>query len=142
MALSLRKPTLAGLLGVLALSLAAPAQARDRYDDDGDDAALAIGAGVVGLALGAALASDRNDRYYYDDGNYYGGYYDRGYSRRYYRGYDRYPRHYRYNRNWRGHSWNDGGRYRRGDHGWRGHRGGWGGGWNGRWRGDRRGHGW
>jgi len=43
------------------------------YYDNG--AGLALGAGIVGLALGAAIASDRDrDNYYYDDGprGYYG----------------------------------------------------------------------
>ncbi len=130
MALSLRKSTLAGLLGALALSVASPAQARDRYnDDDGDDAALAIGAGVIGLALGAALASDRDDRYYRDDHYYY----DRGYypRRSYYR-YDHYPRYNRHDRRWRGRDWNGGWRGRGYDRGWRGQRGGHDRGWRGR----------
>jgi hypothetical protein len=46
---------------------AAPASAQwrgDRWDDRGDDAALAIGAGVIGLAAGVALArGDRWDRW-------------------------------------------------------------------------------
>lgn len=51
----------------------------------GNDAGVAIAAGVVGLALGAALASDSGRRSYYDDGYYrrsysYGGYYDPGYG--------------------------------------------------------------
>jgi hypothetical protein len=104
---------------------AAPAQARDyyRHDRGGDDAAIAIGAGVVGLALGAAIASSSRDRdyYYYDDGYYY----PRGYYRDYPRYYDRrvyvYPRHYYRRDRWRG--WRGDG-WRRG-HGW-GHRGRWG----------------
>ena len=102
----------AAAAGLAALALAAsPAQARDGYsrghDGGDDDAAIAIGAGVVGLALGAALASGNRDRDYYDDDGYYyprGGYYQ-SYPR-YYGGYD-----YRYNRS-----------YRRGSHGWRGDR--------------------
>lgn len=47
-------------LAACALTASAPAMARDGYRDD--TAAVAIGAGVVGLALGAALA-DRGDRY-------------------------------------------------------------------------------
>lgn len=56
-------------LGACALMVSAPAMARDHYRDRGGDAALAIGAGIVGLAIGAALA-DRDDRYYYDRGYY------------------------------------------------------------------------
>ena len=106
--------------------IAAPAQARDGYyrghGGGGDDAAIAIGAGVVGLALGAALASndrhrDRDyyydDRYYYPRGNYYPAY-PRYYSYRY-----DYPR---YDRRWNG--WRGDRGYRGG---WRDHRGwGWG----------------
>lgn len=121
----------AAAAGFAAVALAAaPAHARDDYyrghDRGGDDAAIAIGAGVVGLALGAALASGSRDRdYYYDDDYYYprGNYY-RSYPR-YYGGYD-----YRYNRS-----------YRRGSNGWRGDRhrdwGDRGGDW-GRGHGDRR----
>src|SRR5689334_5103089 len=42
-----------------------------------DNAGPAIAAGVVGLALGAALAS--NSHSYYYDRPYYGGYYGPGY---------------------------------------------------------------
>ena len=109
----------AALIPALAL-VAAPAQARDgtyRGHGGGDDAAIAIGAGVVGLALGAALTSGSRDRdYYYDDDYYYprGSYY-RSYPQYYSYNYD-YPRYER--RDWNG--W-------RGDRhqGW-GHRGGWG----------------
>lgn len=72
------------------LTASAPAQARDRRGDD--DAAIAIGAGLAGIAIGAAIASDsRRDRYYdgyyrYDRPRYY-----RSYPRHYYRDY---PRHY------------------------------------------------
>lgn len=107
---------LAAAVALAGIAIAAPAQARDgyyRHDRGGDDAAIAIGAGVVGLALGAALASGSRDRdYYYEDGyyprqtyyqsypQYYGGYdsyyygsypqtYYRSYPRNYYRGGDR-----------------------------------------------------
>lgn len=76
---------------------AAPAEARDHYRyysrHHDDDAALAVSAGLVGLAIGAAIASDRS-RYYYDDGDYY--YRDRYYRpryRSYYYSYDSYPRY-------------------------------------------------
>lgn len=115
------KSAAAALCG-LSLAVAAPAQARDgRYDrgDGGDDAAIAIGAGVVGLALGVALASGSRDRdyYYYDDGYYYPrGHYYRSYPR-HYRNYEyRYPRHHRHG--WRGDRHRGWGR----DDGW-GHRG-------------------
>lgn len=116
------KSAAATAIPALAL-VATPVQARDGYGrgHGSDDAAIAIGAGVVGLALGAALASGNRDRdYYYEDDDAYprGSYYP-AYPRNYSYRYD-YPR---YERHWNG--W-------RGDRldGW-GHRGGWGdrGGW-------------
>lgn len=70
-----------------------PAQARDRR---GNDAAVAVAAGVVGLAVGAAIASNRRDRYYYPD-RYY------SYNQPRYRGYyyDAYPQRRNYYRNYR-----------------------------------------
>ena len=46
------------------------------YGYYGGDAALAIGAGLLGVAIGSAIASDRGDRYYederyYEDDSYY-----------------------------------------------------------------------
>lgn len=106
---SIRRAVLATALAAFGLASATTAQARDRYRDGGDDAVIAIGAGLVGLAIGAALA-DRDDRRYYDRGWYpqrryvrVSGYDDYYYyypnnPRRYYR--DRYyDRHYR---NWHG----------------------------------------
>ena len=54
-----RKAALGVALGASTLvATAAPAEARDRYRHrgGGDDAAIAIGAGLVGLAVGAAIA--------------------------------------------------------------------------------------
>ena len=74
-------------LGGAVCATAAPAEARDHYygGHRHNDAGVAVAAGVVGLALGAALASDHGyshrgyyDRGYYDRGYYDGGYYDRG----------------------------------------------------------------
>jgi hypothetical protein len=111
---SLKRAAIVAALAVGAMTVGITAEARDRYRDRGDDAAIAIGAGIIGLAIGAAIASD-NDRDYYDRGYYYGRprYYYRSYPRRYYY-YDHYPRrdyrHYRHDRRWdRG--W-DRGRYR------------------------------
>ena len=93
---------------------AAPAEARDRWGRHrgGDDAAIAIAAGIAGLAIGAAI-SDNGGRYYndrsYRDGSYYpryrgSSYYNsypqyNGYNEYYYNNYDRRYRDYdRYDR--------------------------------------------
>jgi hypothetical protein len=92
MATFFHKATLAAALVATVGLTAAPAEARDRYyrhRGGGDDAAIAIGAGLVGLALGAAIASDRRDRYYDGYYNYDRRYYPRGY----YNGYRAYPRY-------------------------------------------------
>jgi hypothetical protein len=95
---------------------AVPAEARDRgggyrysgyggyggyggRHHHGNGAGTAVAAGVVGLALGAALASSNNRGYYgggyaYND-RYYG---DRYYGDRYYRGGYYAPRAYYYDR--------------------------------------------
>ena len=76
-----------------AVAATAPAEARPyghryhhRHNDNDNDAGVAIAAGVVGLALGAALASDsrRGGYYSYDRGYYGGGYYSRPYRGGYY----------------------------------------------------------
>jgi len=113
------------LVPALVMAMSVPASARDgRYNDrrgGDDDAAIAIGAGVIGLALGAAIASSDRDRdHYYDDyndGRYYngGGYYPQqgyyyGARPRYYpRPSYGYPRGYR--RDWRGSRDGYGGRH-------------------------------
>lgn len=76
-------------LGGAVCATAAPAEARDHYYGGGryygghrhNDAGAAVAAGVLGLALGAAIASDHgySNRGYYDR-----GYYDRGYYPGYY----------------------------------------------------------
>jgi hypothetical protein len=108
----LTKTGLAVGLGAAALATAAPAQARDYYYGRHHDntAAVAVGAGIIGLAVGALIASSNNhDRY-----DRYDNRYDRRYDRRYYRGYgynnDYYRRGYR----------NDYG-YDRGYYGYRGY---------------------
>ncbi|MBA3896517.1 MAG: hypothetical protein H0X36_05160 [Sphingomonadaceae bacterium] len=90
-----KKVALSAALGASALVAAAPAQAQWRggygyrhYRYHDNDAGLAIGAGVLGLAVGAAIASDHRGGYYND------GYYDRGYGYDGYYGYNR-P-YYRY----------------------------------------------
>lgn len=87
------KAVLAATLAASALTFAAPAQARDgyRHRGGGDDAAIAIGAGIIGLAIGAAIASDHDDRY--DDRGYYYDSYPR-YRGGYY--YNSYPEYRRY----------------------------------------------
>lgn len=117
---TLRKMAMSAALAVTAIVSTAPAQARDgRYRDGGDDAAIAVGAGILGLAIGGAIASDgrRYDRYYDDGYRYPQRYYDGPRYRRYY--YDR-PRHYR--RDWREYRHHD--RYD-GRRDWRRDRRGW-----------------
>jgi hypothetical protein len=110
----------AGVVAALAvgtMALAPAAEARDRYyDRRGDTTGAAVAGGIIGLALGAAIASSGRDRYY-DDGYYYGR--PRVYYRAYPRYYRPYPRGYYYDRYPR----RD---YRYYDRGWRDYRrGGW-----------------
>lgn len=104
----LKKTILATALAATGIATASPAMARDydRRHDDGAGTAIAIGAGILGIAAIAAIASSHNkdrcdgdrddprycyDRRGYNDGYYYnGGYYNRGgyngggyYDRRY-----------------------------------------------------------
>ena len=113
----LKRAGIATLIAAGAISLSAPAQARDRWNDGDNDAAIAIGAGIVGLAIGAMIADRDDDRYY--DRRYYNNrryvrvrgypdhyYYYPGNPNRYYRDryYDRRYRHYnngRYHNRWR-----------------------------------------
>jgi hypothetical protein len=88
---------------------AVPAEARDHggyyrgyngYDGGyrhhhGNGAGAAVAAGVVGLALGAALANSNNDHGYYSRGYAYN---DRYYGDRYYRSGYYAPRAYYYDR--------------------------------------------
>ena len=71
-----KKSILAATLAATALATTSPAMARDYYyrGHDNNTAAIAIGAGVVGLALGAIIASD------HDHDRYRERYYDRGYA--------------------------------------------------------------
>lgn len=112
---TLTKATVAGLAGAVALSAAAPAEAHG-WHRGGDGAAVAVGAGILGLAVGAAIASD-HPRYYYDD-YYYGPAYYPAYPAytSYYYSYPRpYYRGYRYYAPYRGY---------RGYNGYRGYYGG------------------
>ncbi|KMS53468.1 hypothetical protein V474_22400 [Novosphingobium barchaimii LL02] len=142
-----KKLAMGAALAASVLLATSPAQARDRYygRGGGNDAAIAIGAGVIGLAVGAAIA-DRGDRYYYDRGRYdsrryvtvrgrpdryyyYAGNPNRYYRDRYYDRYyapyyrDRYSRGDRWGNGWdRGRNWGNDRRYdrhdRRGDRRW------------------------
>jgi len=84
------KVLLAGAMGATVMATAAPAQAHGWYrGGGGNGAAVAVGAGILGLAVGAAIASDRprgyvvEERYappppppptyYYEGPAYYGG---------------------------------------------------------------------
>jgi hypothetical protein len=93
MEVSMRKVLTAALaaitFGAAVASAAAPAQAEPhRYYGGGyerhhdNDAGVAVAAGVVGLALGAALAGSGRDRGDYDRGYYNRGYDNRGYYNR------------------------------------------------------------
>lgn len=99
----LKKAGLGVAMAATALTVAAPASAQRygyrHYDRGGDAAGAAIVGGIIGLGLGAAIASSNNNRYY-DRGYYNNGYYDRGY---YNNGYDRgyYPRNGYYNYDYR-----------------------------------------
>jgi hypothetical protein len=98
--MSVLKKTIMGLAAASTLAVtASPADAQyRRYRHRGDDTAVAIGAGILGLGIGAAIAS--SNRGYYGSGGYYGystgygydPYYSSGYGRSYYGngyGYDR-----------------------------------------------------
>lgn len=73
-----KKATLAVALSASVLATAAPAEAQrywHRGRGGGDVAAGAILGGVLGLGIGAAIASSNRDRYY-DRGYYNRGYYN------------------------------------------------------------------
>lgn len=100
----MRKFLTLSLAATTAISAVAFSTAASAYDygsyrnhyssrhDNNDVAGAAIAAGVIGLVLGAALASSSNDHHsYYDNGyynrgysNYGGGYGSYGYSQPYY----------------------------------------------------------
>lgn len=75
-----KKTALAAGLAATALASTTPAMARG-YDRGNDTAAIAIGAGILGLAVGAIAASSSNrnnrynDRYNAADWSYRDGYY-------------------------------------------------------------------
>lgn len=86
----IKKAGLGVALAATALTAAAPADAQRyrRYHRGNDAATGALIGGVIGLGLGAAIASSNRDRYY-DRGYYNRGYPTRGY---YNRGYYDQPR--------------------------------------------------
>lgn len=75
---TIKKITTGLVAGATLVAVASPAEAQWRNRRGGDRTALAIGAGAVGLAVGAAIASNnrgwRGDRW---NRGYYGG--NRGY---------------------------------------------------------------
>ncbi len=86
----IKKATLGLVLGATALTAAAvPAEAQRYRHRDHGDAGAAIVAGIAGLAVGAAIASNDHrydyDRRYYRDHGYYptDGYYYREHYRDY-----------------------------------------------------------
>ena len=87
----LKKGLIAAVAAATLGTIATPAEARHRYYRHRDnDAAWAIGAGIVGLGIAAAIASSHRGRYYdpyYDRGNYGHGYYRPGYYDHGYYGY-------------------------------------------------------
>jgi len=105
-----KKALLGTAAAATALIVASPADARTYYRHYHHDRSGAIvGAGIIGLAVGAAIASSNNDRYYdgYYNQPYYRGYtyYTPGYNTYYYP-YD-YPYYngywyngYQYNNGW------------------------------------------
>jgi len=116
---SLKRATLALSLVAAGFMTATTAEARDRYDNRGNDAAIAIGAGIIDLAIGSAIA-DRDDRYYYDRAYYPQRRYVRVRGRPdYYYYYDNAPKRYyrdrNYNRDYQG--WYGGRNYNRWDRG-------------------------
>jgi hypothetical protein len=111
-----KKITTGVLAAATLTAVASPAEAQWRHRRGGDRTALAIGAGALGLAVGAAIAS--NDRGWRGD---------------------------RWGRGWRGDRWDRGWRGDRWGRGWDGYHGrpyaygygrpyGWDRGWRGGWR--------
>lgn len=90
----LKKAGLGVALAATAITAAAPAEAQryrgDRYYHRGNGNGTAVVAGIAGLAIGAAIASNSNRGRYYDRGYYNDGYYNRGYNGYYDRGYNGY----------------------------------------------------
>lgn len=105
-----RNATIATALAATALVSATPAMARDHYRNNDNTAAVAIGAGVIGVALGAILASN-NDRDRYRDDRYYGTSYGSAYNSNW-----QYRDGWYWDRDGGRHSRDDYDRYQRGDY--------------------------
>ncbi|MBT0666771.1 hypothetical protein HT136_00105 [Novosphingobium profundi] len=106
-----KKTLLAGALAATAAVSTTPAMARDSYRGNDNTAAIAIGAGVVGLALGAIIASNNDDRY--DDGYARAGY---SYGPAYTRGWEMRDGYY-WDRDGHRHTRDEYARYQRSDRG-------------------------
>jgi hypothetical protein len=95
-----KKAALGLALGATAIGMtAAPAQAQRyyrHYHHHGDTTGAALLGGIVGLGVGAAIASSNHDRYY-DRGYYNNGYYNNGYYAQ--------PGYYTYHRAYRPRCW-------------------------------------
>lgn len=93
----MKKAGLGVALAVTALATAAPAEAQRYYGRNRGNGGAAVVAGIAGIAIGAAIASNNNnrfrDRYYYDRG------FPRGYDDIYFRDHGFYPNdgYYAYN---------------------------------------------
>lgn len=122
-----RKAVLGLALAATATIAAAPVQAQsydryDRYDRHrGGDAGAAIAAGIVGLAIGAALSSGNHGRYYtdrdyaysYNYPQYRGGYYNNYPQYNGYQLYNGYPQYNGYYYNYQDRRYRDEDRYER-----------------------------
>lgn len=118
----LKNSAIAATLAATALATSSPAMARDYHRGNDNTAAVAIGAGVIGLAIGAIVASSGNDRNRYDNRYHVrdGWYYNDGYY--YNRSGDRYKRsdwerRYRNDRSYGNYRHNDRYEHRRGNYG-------------------------
>lgn len=95
-----RKAALGLALAASVTMAAAPAEARDRWGrhrGGGDDAAIAIAAGIAGLAIGAAISDGNRGRYYNDRSYRDSSYYPRYRGSSYYNSYPQYDRYNGYN---------------------------------------------
>lgn len=95
----IKKAGLGLALAATALATAAPAEAQRYYGRHrgGGNGGAAVVAGIAGLAIGAAIASNRNDRF--RDDFYYNRGFPRGYDDVYFRDHGFYPNdgYYAYN---------------------------------------------